>query len=161
MKKSLLIISPFVAFLFAATFAQTKSPVEGVWKISVWIEHGDTNTNPHASLFIFTKNYYSVAHLNKSRAELGPTKDPKNLTDAEKIERFEQWNAFTGISGSYEVKGSTLIMHPIVAKATWQMNGQTPQQLTFKLEGTSTLWIIPTGESATRVGLKMKLTRLE
>jgi len=49
-------------------------------------------------------------------------------------------------------------MRPIVAKATWHMNRQTPQEPEFKLEGPNTLWLIP---KATNVPLRIKLTRLE
>jgi hypothetical protein len=64
-------------------------------------------------------------------------------------------------SGSYEVKGSTVLMRPVVAKTTWDMNRQTPHESEFTLEGPNTLWLIPTGKGARNVGLRMKLTRLE
>jgi WD40-like Beta Propeller Repeat len=39
--------------LFASGgFAQTKSSIEGVWKITEWIESGKTNTNPQPGLII-------------------------------------------------------------------------------------------------------------
>jgi hypothetical protein len=52
-------------------------------------------------------------------------------------------------------------MYPIVAKTTWDTNRKTPDEPEFKLEGSNTLWLIPTGQKATKVGLRMKLTRLE
>ena len=145
--------------LFASSgFAQTKSPLEGVWKITEWTEGGKPNTDPQPSLVIFTKGYYSVAILMAPRVESIAPDRGRKLTDADKMERFEQWKWFVGISGSYEVRGSTVVMRPIVAKNTWDMNRQTPQEPTFKLEGPNTLWLIPT---ATNVPLRMKLTRLE
>jgi hypothetical protein len=140
--------------------AQTKTPVEGVWKLTVWIESGKTNTNPQPGLIIFTKGYYSVAMLmGPARTDSIPNDMGREPSDAEKIGLFEQWKWFTGICGSYEVKESTIVLHPIVAKATWQMNRQTPSGHEFKLEGPNTLWLIPAG--AKKVGLRMKLTRLE
>jgi len=163
MKKKLLIITAFVAFLLAVstTFAQTKSPVEGVWKITVWVEHGDTNTNPQPAVFIYTKGYYSVAMLmGPPRTDSIPNDMGREPSDAEKIGLFEQWKWFVCVSGSYEVKGSTIVSRPIVAQKTWHMNRQTPHQPTeFKLEGPNALWLTPGG--AKKVGLSMKLTRLE
>ena len=144
------------------SFAQTKSPVEGVWKITEWVEAGKTNTDPQPAILIFTKGYYSVAILmGPPRTDSIPNNMGREPSDAEKIGLFEQWKWFVGISGSYEVKGSTIMMRPIVAKATWEMNPQTPQEPEFKFEGPNTFWLIPTTERAKKVGLRMKLTRLE
>ena len=145
----------------SANFAQTKSPIEGVWRVTEWIEGGKTNTTPQPGLIIFTRGYYSVAMLMAPRADTIPPEAGREPADAEKIELFEQWKWFVGISGSYEVKGSTLVLRPIVAKATWDMNRPTPQQPEFRLEGSNTLWLIPTAKGARNVGLRMKLTRLE
>lgn len=139
-------------------FAQAKSPVEGVWKVTEWVEGGKTNTSPQPGLFIFTRGYYSVAMLMGPRTDSIPSDMGREVTDAERIGLYEQWKWFVGISGRYEVKGSTVVLRPIVAKTTWDMNRQaTPE---FKLEGSNTLWLIPTGK-ATNVGLRIKLTRLE
>jgi hypothetical protein len=142
-----------------AAFAQTKSPIEGVWKITEWIESGKTNTNPQPGLIIFTKGYYSVAELmGPPRADSIPNNMGREVPDAEKIGLYEQWKWFVGMSGSYEVKGSTVVLHPLVAKTTWDMNRQTPHGTEFKLEGSNTLWLIP---KATKVPMRQKLTRLE
>ena len=97
--------------------------------------------------------------MGPPRTDSIPFNMGREPSDAEKIGLFEQWRWFVGISGSYEVKGSTIVMRPIVAKQTWDMNRQTAPE--FKLEGSNTLWLIPTSEGATKVGLRMKLTRLE
>jgi hypothetical protein len=149
----------FCLLLASSGFAQTKSPVEGVWKITEWIEGGKTNTNPQPSLIIFARGHYSMAILmGAPRTDSIPNNMGREPTDAEKIGLFEQWKWFVGIAGRYEVKGSTIVMHPIVAKATWDMNRESAPE--FKLEGSNTLWLIPTGNAA-KVGLRMKLTRLE
>ena len=110
----------------SGAFAQTKPAIEGAWKITEWIESGKTNTNPPPSLIIFTKGYYSVAFLNgPPRTDSIPNNMGREVPDAEKIGLYEQWKWFVGVSGSYEVKGSTVVMHPIVAKTTWDMNPPT------------------------------------
>ena len=159
-----------IFFLLTASvaFAQTKTPVEGVWKIAERIVPGThplakgvtiTNTNP-PSLIIFTRSYYSQVYLGsaESRALVARAKDPQNLTDAEKIVRFEQWKPLFANAGTYEIKGSTLSIRPIVAKNANQMNGS--HAVEFKLETPNTLWLIPIAdESATEP--RIKLTRVE
>jgi hypothetical protein len=163
----------FCVLSVSTAFAQTKSPVEGVWKIVEVAAPGTnpaekgattTNSNPQPGLIIFTKGYYSqvIVRGGQPRAAVEPAKDPQNLTDAEKIARYEQWGPFTANSGTYEVKGTTLTIRPIVAKSVEVMTGGTPLELTFKLEGPNTLWLIPPADqSATRPQNKLKLTRLE
>jgi hypothetical protein len=154
-------LSLALCLLFASGgFAQTKSPVEGVWKITEWIESGKTNTNPQPGLIIFTKDYYSVAMLmGPPRTDSIPNNMGRDVSDAEKIGLYEQWKWFVGMSGSYEVKESRVVLRPLVAKTTWDMSKPNPQGSEFRLEGSNTLWLIPTG--ARKVGLRMKLTRLE
>jgi len=85
----------------SAVQSQTKTPVEGVWKIAEMLvpsknptEKGTTMTNPQPGLIIFTKGYYSLLAVRgrEPRAAFAPAKDPENLTDAEKIARYEQWS---------------------------------------------------------------------
>jgi hypothetical protein len=162
MKRIQFFVTALVAFLLTAkiAFSQTKSAIEGVWRLTVWIEHGDTNTHPQPGLIIFTRGYYSVAMLmGPPRADSIPNNMGREPSDAEKIGLYEQWKWFVGISGSYEVKGSAVVMHPIVAQATWHMNRQTPRETEFILEGANTLWLIPSG--AKKVGLRQKFTRIE
>ena len=163
MKKIQFVITTIIVFLLAVsiTFAQTKSPVEGVWKLIEWREHGDTNTNPQQGLIILTKGYYSMAMVWRPRAGIGAPKDPRQLTDAEKIERFEMWQPYTSISGTYEVRDSMMVMRPIVAKSLWEMNRKTPQETRFKFEDLNTMWVLPTEPSAIRGGLQMKFRRVE
>ena len=157
----------FFLLTASAAFAQTKTPVEGVWKIAERIVPGThplakgvtiTNTNP-PSLIIFTRGYYSQVYLGSAESRaVERAKDPQNLTDAEKIARYEAWRPLFANAGTYEIKGSALILHPIVAKNPNQMSGRWPG-VEFKLEGPNTLWLIPTAESAMEP--RIKLTRVE
>jgi hypothetical protein len=158
----------FCVLSATAVFAQEKRPVEGVWKIIEVVapssnpaEKGATTTdsNPQPSLVIFTRGYFSQLSVmgGQPRPAVEPAKDPQNLTDAEKIARFEQWRPFSATAGTYEIKGTTLSMRVMVAKSVQVMTSQTPLEWTLKLEGTNTLWLI--GKSATEP--RFKLTRLE
>ena len=152
-----------------AARSQTKSPVEGVWRIAEVVlpgatpaEKGTTITNPQPGLIIFTRGHYSQLAVRgqQPRAAAAPAKDPENLTDAEKVARFEEWRPFTANAGTYEVKGSTIIRRATVAKSVEVMTGATPVTSEFKLEGANTLWLTPTGERAA-TDPRVKLTRVE
>jgi hypothetical protein len=156
----------FALCLLPATVvvAQTKSPVEGVWKIVDVVRTGPNPfhvSNPQPSLVIFTRGgHYSWVNVmgNTARPTVDPPKDPGNLTDAEKIARYEQWRPFAANAGTYEIKGSTLIRRPIVAKNVNLMTRES--RLEFKLEGRNTLWLIPLpDETATEPTIK--LTRVD
>jgi hypothetical protein len=169
----LLVVSMLLIGLVAsensAVQSQTKTPVEGVWKVAEVLmpsknaaEKGTTITNPQPGLIIFTKGYYSLLAVRgrEPRAAFAPAKDPENLTDAEKIARYEQWSPFTANSGTYEVKGSTLQMHPIVAKSVDVMTSGTAITWEVKVEAPNTLWLIPTSDKAA-TDPRVKFTRSE
>jgi hypothetical protein len=153
----------------SAVQGQTKTQVEGVWKVAEVLlppekpaEKGTTIANPQPGLIILTKGYYSLLAVRGSqpRAAFAPAKNPENLTDAEKIARYEQWNPFTANSGTYEVKGSTLQMHPIVAKSVDVMTSLTPITWEVKVEAPNTVWLIPASDRAA-TDPRVKFTRLE
>ena len=56
------------------------------------------------------------------------------LTEAEKMARYEAWNAFTANSGTHQISGSTLTTRPVVAKNPGVMAGPTATR-EFKIEG--------------------------
>jgi len=161
----------FCVLSASAATAQTEIPIEGVWKISEIVTPGThpraggvtrTQTNPQPSLIIFTKAYYSEVYVTGGgpRSSLAPAIDVQNLTDAEKIARYEQWRPFTANAGRYEIKGTTLTKRASVAKNVKVMTRTTPIIWELKMEGPNTVWLVP---PADRVATepRMKLTRLE
>ncbi len=164
----LLVVSMFlIAAEHSAVQSPTKTQVEGVWKIAEALmpsknaaEKGTTITNPRASLIILTKGYYSFLAVREERPAFAPAKDTANLTDAEKIARYEQWRSFSANSGTYEVKGSMLQMHPLVAKNVEVMTSGTAITWELKVEAPNSLWLIPPSDRAT-TDPRLKLTRLE
>jgi hypothetical protein len=118
----------------------TAPSIEGVWRITEIVTTGAnaaTNTSPQPSLVIFTRGHYSYLSVNGTapRPEFAAAKDPANLTDAEKIARFEQWGPFTAQSGTYEVNGTTITRRPIVAKNVTVMTTNPPVVQEFMLDG--------------------------
>jgi len=173
MKKILFFITALPAFLLSekAAFAQAKSKLEGVWRVTEVIvpvanPAGKDSTmkvsNPQPGLVIFTRGYYSIMAIRgaQPRAAVAQPKDSLKLTDDEKIARFEEWNTFVANSGTYEIKGSALIRHPIVAKNVSVMTKETPNVSDFRLEGTNTLWLNPTPDRLATEP-KVRLTRVE
>ena len=170
------LVFPLFLLSSSAASAQTKSPVEGVWKVTeVVVQQGHENdwlsgetsaektttiTTPEPGLIIFTKNHYSqlIVRGNKPRAAVPPPKDRRNLTDAEKLALFEQWRVVIANAGTYEVKGSTLIIRGIVAKNVASTTRETPVEVTFTLEGPDTLWLSST---TVPTEARTKLTRVE
>jgi hypothetical protein len=119
--------------------AQPASAIEGVWKVSrvdVTGANPLTVADPRPGLYIFARGHYSNVNETGSgpRTAAPPANDPANPTDAEKLARYQEWAPFAAQAGTYEVKGSTLVRHPMVAK---NLVALTPpdQAAEFKLSG--------------------------
>ncbi len=167
---------PMIAVAFCVmswnvALAQPTNPLEGVWRISERVvppghplTHGVEvrQTNPAPSLIIFTKGYYSEVYEmgGQPRLDFPPAKDPLKLTDEEKIARYEQWNPFTANAGTYEIKDSLLIRHPIVAKNVQVMTRKTQIPMVIKIQDANTVWLTPTADRASTEP-RQKLTRVE
>jgi hypothetical protein len=140
--------------------------LEGVWKIVETVTTGanaSTISNPQPSLLIFTKGHYSSLMVlgAQPRPQFAPPKDPTKLTDAEKIARYEQWNRFAANAGTYDVKATTLVRRPLVAKNETVMARNSSLESEFKLEG-NTLWIITKSAAGQPAGeTRIKLMRVE
>jgi hypothetical protein len=101
-------------------------PIEGVWKqtsvVDTAVNASKPNT-PQPNMYIYTNGYYSIltqdggAVPTPTRPVLAPPKDPNNLTDAEKLARYEHWSPGVAQAGRYEVKGSTLFQYALIAKS--------------------------------------------
>jgi hypothetical protein len=110
-----------VVLIAAADFAcdrpvaRDTDGIVGVWQIK-GIASQDAN-EPFAdatpsSIFIFTPRYYSMVWVlsEKPRRAFAERWKP---TDEEKIDRYD---SFVVNSGTYEIEGSKLTVHPIVAR---------------------------------------------
>jgi hypothetical protein len=153
----------------SAVQEQKKTQLEGVWKVAEVVppassanEKPTSITSPQPGLLIFTKGYYSGMSVTATqpRTAAAAPKDPSNLSDAEKIARYEVWAPFIANAGTYEIKGSTLTLHPMVAKSPDVMASGSTITWELKPEGANTLWLIPPTERAT-TSPRIKFTRLE
>lgn len=137
--------------------AQT-GKLQGVWKIVEVTVSGPNPikfTNPQPNLSIITKKYCSTMSIQGDKPR--PDLPQKNATDAQKV---ATWTPFDAGAGPCEVKGSTLTVHPIIAKDPFPPGTFVTYE--FKFEGKD-LFITP---KATQAGpiptpVKLKCTRLE
>lgn len=114
--------------------AQSKSsPLTGAWRV---IEYSSTAPNaaiiktPQPGLYIFTEKYFSVALVAGKNPR--PEADPSKATDAEIV---ASWRPFVAQSGTYEISGTTVTMHIMVAKVTGRMHSDSYATFSFKREG--------------------------
>ena len=120
-------------------YSQESSSIEGAWRITETISTGEnasSNKTPQPGLFLFTKKHYSVVSVGGTapRPDLGAPADPAKLTDAEKLARYEVWDAFSANAGTYSVSGNTVTLSAMVAKNPAVMaRPGTPRE--FKIEG--------------------------
>ena len=122
----LLVCATFIVASQRSASAQQAPTVEffeGVWKITKVVTDGVANTSPQPGVAIFSGSYFSFTRVTSSEARppAPPARDPAQLTDAEKIARYEEWAPFGAGAGTYELRGNTLLTHNIVAKAARNM----------------------------------------
>jgi hypothetical protein len=103
-------------------------PIEGVWKATTTVRTGaDPASNPNRlpNVFIYKNGYYTFVAQDagptlgprKARTVLTPAKDPANLTEDEKLARYDHWAQVQANAGRYEVKGNTLYQYALLGKS--------------------------------------------
>lgn len=144
--------------------AQTTPSIQGAWRITEITTTGDgaaTNKSPQPSLYVFTKQHYSIITVTGTapRKEFGSAANPAKLTDAEKIARFDAWDAFTANSGTYQVSGNTLTTKPVVAKSFVAMRTTATRE--FKVDGNTLTLIQKSAAGQPASQTTTRLTRIE
>lgn len=148
-----------------ATFAEgnpTATSFEGVWRITKVSTGGaaGADSHPQPGLEIFYRGYFSIVRDNSTEARKPSpaAHDLSQLTDAEKIARYDEWAPFGASAGTYEVKGDTLITHNIVAK---QVRGMSlTEEATIKFEGSDTFVATAKFEPGAPEGRQTTYTRV-
>jgi hypothetical protein len=139
-----------------------RAPLEGVWdRLSVTYRGPDTSwtdRRPQASLYIFTKGYYSMMFIPGTAP-----RTPFTSGRPSAAERVTAFDSFRASSGTYEVRDSNLTLRPRVARVPNLMAGES-QSYTFQLRGDS-LWLTfdyPWAAGTTRTArVRVRLVRLE
>jgi lipocalin-like protein len=150
----------------------TKQSIEGAWKVAEIVVTGpdaENVTSPQPGLVIFARKHYSMMWIpgNQPRSLFKGDSGPTNE------EKVAAYDSFVANSGTYELKGDTLTLHPIVARspnfmasgrvATYQVKIEaTTLSLTPKNAGTATPSANPAAPpSAPTNTTTLKLTRVE
>ena len=149
----------------------TASPLQGVWRAQEVVVVGGVNPrtikNPQPHLRIYTPRHYSMVEIRtpngeRRRAVAQAGEISSKLTDAQKLERYEEWAPLAANSGTYEVKGNTITHRAIVAKNEAVMSapaGTANQPTEFKIDG-NTLWLT-IRNAQTKAETRVRYTRLE
>jgi hypothetical protein len=128
--------------------------LEGVWKVTDVIVTGAnplTNPSPQASVYMFAHGHYSqIADTSRTPRTAVTVKDPANPTDAEKLAKYGEWSPVAAQAGTYELKGATLIRHPIVAKNVAAIGPTGQSESEIKITGDTLVMIskAPAGQPA-------------
>jgi hypothetical protein len=129
--KNFITLAISLACLLLIQVVHAQSQIEGVWQaeetiweggsdsLPYWAEPG-TNTNPEPSLYIFTKQHYSILSVRAPR-----TISPEGISRDELSydQQMSEYLLFTANAGTYEINGSTLTTRPSVALGTRFMSG--------------------------------------
>ena len=156
-----------VAFIVVAAglaVAQSGPSIQGAWRISevtVTGANASSNKSPQPGIYLFTKGHYSIITVNSTapRKNFGNPASPTQLTDAEKLARYDAWNDFTANTGTYQVTGNTLTTNAVVAKNPGVMG--TTQTREFKIEGSTLILVQKSGPGQPASESTTRLTRIE
>ncbi len=156
MKTKLATITVFLAGLFLATLAQAQGSLEGAWqRTEVMISGSDnegTTSDPEMGLILFTEGHYSTM-LNLSDRS-GFPEGPGPLENDE--QRVAAFRSFFANAGSYEVAGSKLMLHFMLARNPRVASGTTESE--YRVEGDK---LMITTTNAQGVVTRTTYTRLD
>jgi hypothetical protein len=166
--RNIFVVVAVLALTGLSLIGQSKPSIQGVWRVverTTTGPNGATNKNPQPSLYIFTGEHYSIMQItsDKPRPTIPFAAPNTKLADADMIALYRHWQPVVANGGTYEVKGSTLLIRPIVAKTSAVMANKNGQAYELKTDGKS-LWLTqtigPTGEKPANP-TTVRLARLE
>ncbi len=156
MRKTIISLAIAVTGLSLAFPAQAQDGLKGIWKVEEVTNEGGQNpgtrTNPAPSLYMFTDGYYSIMVMRRGRPDFQAGDD---VSDEDAIAAF---NSFSANSGSYEVSGSTITFHIMLARVPGAAGGTALAE--YRLEG-DTLYLTQTQPPGSGNVNHRKLVRLE
>jgi hypothetical protein len=119
----------------ASTPPGSGSGIQGAWTLVDYKSaNGSPATNP-PGVFLFSGTQYSIMYSNQANAR--PTfADATAPTNSEKVSAFD---TFIANSGSYDLIGDTLTVHPVISKNPNYMGGGE-DKFAVRISG-DTLWL--------------------
>lgn len=107
--------------VFGSLFA-ADSPLVGAWQF-------DSGQPGQAGLYLFTATRYSMLLASTDRPNIADT----SKATADELRAL--WGPLLANSGSYEVSGDLLTIHPLVAKIPVVMKSGASEVYRFRIEG--------------------------
>jgi hypothetical protein len=98
------------------------SPLVGVWQL-------DEAQSGMAGFYIFTPTHYSMMAAAKDRADIVDT----NKATADELRAM--WNPMLANTGTWEISGDLLTIHPLAAKFPVVMKSGANEVYRFRIEG--------------------------
>jgi hypothetical protein len=144
------------------TAAQSDLSIQGVWRaVEMTITESPdgrldpfaafsagTHTRSQPGLMIFTGRHYS--RTTDTAAQSRPT-TPYKIPGKPTVEELQaEWGPFVANAGTYEIVGTTLTLHAIVAKNPRAQSANNITRLTLKLDG-NYLWLTPVENEAGKI----------
>lgn len=118
-----------------ASTQQKSTPLTGAWqvtRIQITGPNARTVTNPQPGLYLFTGKYFSIMMVMGDHPRpIHPTLP--ELPKATPQEILAVYGPYVANTGMYEIRGGTLIMHPMVSKNPELMGGSVTYS--FRIEG--------------------------
>ncbi len=162
MKKSFIVIACMaaIAVLLTIQSAAAQGKLEGIWKkteVTMTGPNAEKIPHPQPNIFIFTKRHFSQTEVEGENPR--PAQPLEKATDAQKVAVWEQ---FSASAGTYEVKGTTVTLHYLVAKNPEDMKPGHFETYDLKIEGKILLLTLKATEAgpATEV-FTLKFVRVE
>ena len=116
---------------------QKSTPLTGAWqvtKVQMTGPNAQTITNPQPGLYLFTGKYFSITMVMGDHPRpIHPTLPEVPKATAQEI--LAVYGPYVANTGTYEVNGGALIMHPLVSKNPELMGGSVTYS--FEIQGNS------------------------
>jgi hypothetical protein len=133
-------LGPLCALLLMSVIAlaqQKSTPLTGAWqvtKVQMTGPNAQTITNPQPGLYLFTGKYFSITMVMGDHPRpIHPTLPEVPKATAQEI--LAVYGPYVANTGTYEVNGGALIMHPLVSKNPELMGGSVTYS--FEIQGNS------------------------
>jgi hypothetical protein len=154
MKTKLATITVFLAGLFLATFAQAQGSLEGAWQAQEIMISGGNNagTFDTLGLIVFSEGHYSAFSNIGDRPDVPDGPGPLENDE----QRVASFLAIRANAGTYEVSGSKLMLHFILARNPRVVGNDTESE--YSIDG-DTLTI--TGTNAQDVVTRTTYARVD
>jgi len=145
-----------------AVGTQSRSPLEGVWKVLELSSRAPgadwtVATPPYLSVYIFTPKYYSYMFAPGAGPRRLFAGGPNQPSEAEKIAAYD---SIVAGSGTYMLEGTMLTMTAIIHKNPNEMTGE-PLRYTVEVESNRMKMTIANPPFAPGRERRILLTRIE